>query len=122
MPLEEQWHMIKNQPPADACQKRRAAAAAGGHQLWLVSLRLCGPARGVMEERARSGRGWPKPRCIKATDSIPMSFPPYAATAVAARGLSVALPLSAADYTARPLLMSCWNSLEHSRCRHGYYT
>lgn len=114
MPLEEQWHMIKNNHLLMLARNVALPRTPEATSFWLVSLRLWTSEGEVMEERAFRA-GLADSALHHALDRrVFHEFFHHAATAVAGKGLSVALPLSAAGLYSATLIDELLEQLEHS--------
>ncbi|EFR7301881.1 PAS domain S-box protein [Salmonella enterica] len=114
MPLEEQWHMIKNNHLLMLARNVAPPRTPEATSFWLVSLRLWTSEGEVLEERAFRA-GLADPALHHALDRrVFHEFFHHAATAVASKGLSVALPLSAAGLYSATLIDELLEQLEHS--------
>ncbi|EAQ7630185.1 diguanylate cyclase [Salmonella enterica] len=114
MPLEEQWHMIKNNHLLMLARNVAPPRTPEATSFWLVSLRLWTSEGEVMEERAFRA-GLADSALHHALDRrVFHEFFHHAATAVASKGLSVALPLSAAGLYSATLIDELLEQLEHS--------
>lgn len=114
MPLEEQWHMIKNNYLLMLARNVAPPRTPEATSFWLVSLRLWTSEGEVMEERAFRA-GLADSALHHALDRrVFHEFFHHAATAVASKGLSVALPLSAAGLYSATLIDELLEQLEHS--------
>lgn len=114
MPLEEQWHMIKNNHLLMLARNVAPPRTPEATSFWLVSLRLWTSEGEVLEERAFRA-GLADSALHHALDRrVFHEFFHHAATAVASKGLSVALPLSAAGLYSATLIDELLEQLEHS--------
>ncbi len=114
MPLEEQWHMIKNNHLLMLARNVAPPRTPEATSFWLVSLRLWTSEGEVMEERAFRA-GLADSALHHALDRrVFHEFFHHAGTAVASKGLSVALPLSAAGLYSATLIDELLEQLEHS--------
>ncbi|VEA46481.1 PAS domain-containing protein [Salmonella enterica subsp. arizonae] len=114
MPLEEQWRMIKTNHLLMLARNVVAPRTPEATSFWLVSLRLWTSEGDVMEERAFRA-GLADPALHHALDRrVFHEFFHHAATAVASKGLSVALPLSAAGLCSATLIDELLEQREHS--------
>ncbi|MDU4996470.1 MAG: diguanylate cyclase [Enterobacteriaceae bacterium] len=113
MSLEEQWRMIKDNHLMMIARSVASPRVPETCNFWLLSLRLWTSEGEVMEERAfRAGLN--EPELIRALDRrVFHEFFRNHATAVAAKGLGVALPLSAAGLSNSKLVDEILDLLEH---------
>ncbi len=113
MSLEEQWRMIKDNHLMMIARSVASPRVPETCNFWLLSLRLWTSEGEVMEERAfRAGLN--EPELIRALDRrVFHEFFRNHATAVAAKGLGVALPLSASGLSNSKLVDEILDLLEH---------
>lgn len=113
MSLDEQWRMIKDNHLMMIARGVASPRVPEACNFWLLSLRLWTSEGEVMEERAfRAGLN--EPELIRALDRrVFHEFFRNQATAVAAKGLGVALPLSAAGLSSSKLVDEVLDLLEH---------
>lgn len=104
MSLDEQWRMIKDNHLLLIARGVASPRVPEACNFWLISLRLWTSEGDVMEEHAfRSGLN--EPELIRALDRrVFHEFFRNHATAVAGKGLGIALPLSVAGLSSTPLV------------------
>ncbi|POT59618.1 diguanylate cyclase [Citrobacter amalonaticus] len=114
MSLDEQWHMIKDNHLLMVARSVASPRIPETCSFWLVSLRLWTSEGEVMEEQAFRA-GLADPALDHALDRrVFHEFFHHAAAAVASKGLSLALPLSAAGLSSTTLIDELLNQLERS--------
>ncbi|WP_230350725.1 diguanylate cyclase [Lelliottia sp. WAP21] len=114
MSLDEQWHMIKDNHLLMIARSVASPRIPESSNFWLISLRLWTSQGEVLEEHAfRSGLA--EPDLLHALDRriFQEFFRAYAAQ-VAAKGMGVALPLSAEGLTSATLVDELLELLEKS--------
>lgn len=114
MSLDEQWHMIKDNHLLMIARSVASPRIPESSNFWLISLRLWTSQGEVLEEQAfRSGLS--EPDLLHALDRriFQEFFRAYAAQ-VAAKGMGVALPLSAEGLTSATLVDELLALLEKS--------
>ncbi|ANG93435.1 diguanylate cyclase [Enterobacteriaceae bacterium 155047] len=114
MSLDEQWHMIKDNHLLMIARSVASPRIPESSNFWLISLRLWTSQGEVLEEQAfRSGLS--EPDLLHALDRriFQEFFRAYAAQ-VAAKGMGVALPLSAEGLTSATLVDELLGLLEKS--------
>ncbi|MBS1205047.1 MAG: diguanylate cyclase [Proteobacteria bacterium] len=109
--LDEQWHMIKDNPLLLIARGVASPRVPAACNFWLLSLRLWTSEGEVIEEGAfRSGLS--EPKLIRALDRrVFHEFFRNHATAVAGKGLGIALPLSVAGLSSTTLVNELLNLL-----------
>ncbi|WBU50933.1 diguanylate cyclase [Kosakonia pseudosacchari] len=112
MSLDEQWHMIKDNHLLMIARGVASPRVPEACNFWLLSLRLWTSEGEVMEEHAfRSGLS--EPELIRALDRrVFHEFFRNHATAVAGKGLGVALPLSVVGLASQSLVTELLQMLE----------
>lgn len=114
IPMEEQWHTIKNNHLLMLARNVAPPRTPEATSFWLISLRLWTREGEIMEEHAFRA-GLADPALHYALDRrVFHEFFHHVATAVASKGLSVALPLSAAGLCSATLIDELLEQLEHS--------
>ncbi|MBN6046105.1 diguanylate cyclase [Citrobacter sp. ku-bf4] len=112
MSLDEQWRMIKDNHLLMVARGVASPRIPEARTFWLISLRLWTSEGEVMEEQAFRA-SLADPALSHALDRrVFHEFFHHAAPAVASKGLSVALPLSAAGLTSRTLIDELLSQLE----------
>ncbi|WP_194206443.1 diguanylate cyclase [Superficieibacter sp. 1612_C1] len=114
MPLEEQWRMIKDNALLIMARGVASPRIPETSYFWLLSLRLWTSEGDVIEEQAFRA-GLSDPELLHALDRrIFTEFFAHHAQAVAAKGLSITLPLSTAGLTSMTLVDELLAKLAHS--------
>jgi len=114
MPLEEQWQMIKDNALLMMARGVASPRIPETSYFWLLSLRLWTSEGEVIEEQAFRA-GLSDPELLHALDRrIFTEFFAHHAQAVAAKGLSITLPLSTAGLTSMTLVDELLTKLSHS--------
>lgn len=114
MPLEEQWRMIKDNALLIMARGVASPRIPETSYFWLLSLRLWTSEGDVIEEQAFRA-GLSDPELLHALDRrIFTEFFAHHAQAVAAKGLSITLPLSTAGLTSMTLVDELLAKLTHS--------
>lgn len=114
MSVDEQWRMIKDNHLLMLARGVASPRIPEARNFWLISLRLWTSEGEVMEEQAFRA-GLADPALNQALDRrLFHEFFHHAASAVARKGLSIALPLSAAGLTSSTLIGELLNQLEQS--------
>lgn len=114
MPLEEQWRMIKDNALLIMARGVASPRIPETSYFWLLSLRLWTSEGDVIEEQAFRA-GLSDPELLHALDRrIFTEFFAHHAQAVAAKGLSITLPLSTAGLTSMTLVDELLTKLAHS--------
>lgn len=114
MPLEEQWQMIKDNALLMMARGVASPRIPETSYFWLLSLRLWTSEGEVIEEQAFRA-GLSDPELLHALDRrIFTEFFAHHAQAVAAKGLSITLPLSTAGLTSMTLVDELLAKLAHS--------
>jgi diguanylate cyclase len=114
MPLEEQWRMIKDNALLIMARGVASPRIPETSYFWLLSLRLWTSEGDVIEEQAFRA-GLTDPELLHALDRrIFTEFFAHHAQAVAAKGLSITLPLSTAGLTSMTLVDELLAKLAHS--------
>lgn len=114
MPLEEQWRMIKDNALLIMARGVASPRIPETSYFWLLSLRLWTSEGDVIEEQAFRA-GLSDPELLHALDRrIFTEFFAHHAQAVAAKGLSITLPLSTAGLTSMTLVDELLAKLVHS--------
>jgi diguanylate cyclase (GGDEF)-like protein/PAS domain S-box-containing protein len=113
MSLEEQWHMIKDNHLLMIARGVASPRVPEACNFWLLSLRLWTSEGEVMEENAfRASLN--EPELIRALDRrVFHEFFRNHASAVASKGLGVALPLSSAGLSNNQVVAEILDLLEH---------
>lgn len=114
MSLDEQWRMIKDNHLLMVARGVASPRIPEASNFWLISLRLWTSEGEVMEEQAFRA-SLADPALNHALDRrVLHEFFHHAAPAVASKGFSVALPLSAAGLTSATLIDEILDQLEQS--------
>lgn len=114
MPLEEQWRMIKDNALLIMARGVASPRIPETSYFWLLSLRLWTSEGDVIEEQAFRA-GLSDPELLHALDRrIFTEFFAHHAQVVAAKGLSITLPLSTAGLTSMTLVDELLAKLVHS--------
>lgn len=114
MSLDEQWRMIKDNHLVVMARSVASPRIPESSSFWLLSLRLW-TSEGEMVEEPAFRKGLSDPELIHALDRrIYLEFFSRWANNVAARGISVALPLSAVGVASVTLVDELLEGLKHS--------
>jgi diguanylate cyclase (GGDEF)-like protein/PAS domain S-box-containing protein len=114
MSLDEQWHMVRDNHLVLMARGVASPRVPESSNFWLLSLRLW-TSEGEMVEEQAFRKGLADQELIHAFDRrIYQEFFRHWAHKVAARGISVTLPLSAAGLTGPVLINEILDGLKHS--------
>ncbi|MFK3662161.1 diguanylate cyclase [Scandinavium sp. NPDC088450] len=114
MSLDEQWHMIKDNHLVLMARGVASPRVPESSNFWLLSLRLW-TSEGEMVEEQAFRKGLADPELIHALDRrVYQEFFNRWANTVAARGISITLPLSSSGLTSPTLVQELLDGLKES--------